>query len=334
MGAGKYCLHVCAVQNIIKYVEHWLAHSAPPSGIFNVADDVSQNVKELLRLERKEGRARFTVRLPYIPSMVGAAIWQASNNLMRRPNGMLNVENFSKLVRSAYWDNTKARAVAGAMPAAFELLGAQVQRSDAFCAAHCNKPMNSLIYNVTKRAFDVSLASVGLACTALPMAAIGIAIRLTSPGPAIHWSRRIGKDNREFRMPKFRTMRSDTPQMATHLMTDAASYLTPAGRLLRRTSLDELPQLYSILIGDMSFVGPRPALYNQDDLMALRSQHGLDRLIPGLTGWAQVNGRDELPIPVKVELEVFYLEHRSLFTDVKILVLTGLKVLTSEGVIH
>lgn len=169
---------------------------------------------------------------------------------------------------------------------------------------------------------------------AAPMLAIAAAVRLTSKGPAIHWSRRIGKDNREFRMPKFRTMAADTPQMATHLMTTAVNYVTPLGRILRITSLDELPQLYSILKGDMSFVGPRPALFNQDDLIALRTEKGVHQLVPGLTGWAQVNGRDDLPIPVKVDFDAYYLEHRSLALDMRIILMTALKTLRAEGINH
>jgi O-antigen biosynthesis protein WbqP len=194
--------------------------------------------------------------------------------------------------------------------------------------------MSHLGYRITKRLFDLSLAATGLAATALPMAAIAAAVRLTSKGPAIHWSRRVGIDNTEFKMPKFRTMRTDTPQCATHLMTDPSRFVTPLGRLLRRTSLDELPQLYSILVGDMSFVGPRPALYNQDDLVALRTSSGVHRVTPGLTGWAQVNGRDDLPIPDKVELDAYYARNRSFVLDVKIIFLTGLQTITAEGVQH
>ncbi len=193
---------------------------------------------------------------------------------------------------------------------------------------------SELGYRYLKRVLDVALASTGLTLMILPMGGIAAAIRLTSRGPAIHWSRRVGKDNQEFRMPKFRTMNSDAPQRPTHLMAEAANYVTPLGRLLRRASLDELPQLYSILRGDMSFVGPRPALFNQDDLVVLRTEYGVHRLTPGLTGWAQVNGRDELPIPVKVEHDRYYLENRSIWLDFKILFLTGLKALTGEGVQH
>jgi O-antigen biosynthesis protein WbqP len=189
-------------------------------------------------------------------------------------------------------------------------------------------------YPLLKRVFDASVAAVSLVSLSLPMATIAAVIRLTSPGPAIHWSRRVGRNNREFSMPKFRTMRVDTPQLATHLMTAPGQYVTAIGRILRQTSLDELPQLYSILKGDMSFVGPRPALFNQDDLVALRTECGIHELTPGLTGWAQVNGRDELPIPVKVELEQYYLRHRSFRLDLAIMLRTLAKALTGEGVEH
>lgn len=185
-----------------------------------------------------------------------------------------------------------------------------------------------------KRLFDLLLALPAAILLALPMLAIAVLVRLTSPGPALYWSDRIGAGNRTFRMPKFRTMRIGTPALATHLLADPAAYLTPVGGFLRRTSLDELPQLWSILRGDMSFVGPRPALFNQDDLVALRTERGVHRLVPGLTGWAQVNGRDDLPIPVKVEYDAEYLRRRSLGFDLRILWLTALKVLRGDGVLH
>lgn len=185
-----------------------------------------------------------------------------------------------------------------------------------------------------KRLFDVVLASLALLALWPFMLVIGLLIRLTSPGPALYWSDRVGRDNVLFRMPKFRTMRIDTPEVATHQLTDPERYLTPVGGFLRMTSLDELPQLWSILRGDMSFVGPRPALHNQDDLIALRTQAGVHRLIPGLTGWAQINGRDELPIPEKVALDVEYLRRRSLLFDMKILLSTVVRVVKGEGVSH
>ena len=167
-----------------------------------------------------------------------------------------------------------------------------------------------------------------------PIFVIGLMVKLTSRGPALYWSDRVGIDNGIFRMPKFRTMRINTPAVATHLMKNPDAFLTPIGSFLRRFSLDELPQLYSVLKGDISFVGPRPALYNQDDLIKLRTEKGIHKLIPGITGWAQVNGRDELPIPVKVEFDEYYLKNRSFLFDLKILWMTFVKVVRREGVTH
>ena len=185
-----------------------------------------------------------------------------------------------------------------------------------------------------KRAFDLLLAVVAGLLLVVPVLLVALAVRLTSTGPVLYWSDRIGQYNRIFRMPKFRSMRADTPAVATHLLPNPHVYLTPIGSFLRKSSLDELPQLWSILKGDMSFVGPRPALYNQFDLMALRNQHGIDRLLPGLTGWAQINGRDESPIPQKVALDVEYLQKKSFFFDLKIIGLTGFKVLKRDNVTH
>lgn len=185
-----------------------------------------------------------------------------------------------------------------------------------------------------KRLFDIVLALVATAVLALPILLLAVLVRLTSAGPALYWSDRVGAYNRIFRMPKFRTMHVGTPAVATHLLADPDVYLTPIGGFLRRTSLDELPQLWSIFRGDMSFVGPRPALFNQGDLVALRSERGIDRLTPGLTGWAQINGRDDLPIPVKVEFDAEYLRRRSFWFDIKILGLTLWKVACRESVSH
>lgn len=185
-----------------------------------------------------------------------------------------------------------------------------------------------------KRLFDIFLALVAGVSLSLPMFVIAIAVRMTSKGPVLYWSGRVGRSNSIFRMPKFRSMRVDTPDVATHLLTEVENYLTPIGSALRKTSLDELPQLWSILKGDMSFVGPRPALFNQVDLIALRTEKGVHELMPGLTGWAQVNGRDELTIPQKVKLDVEYLQQRSLVFDLRILWMTALKVLVRDGVSH
>lgn len=185
-----------------------------------------------------------------------------------------------------------------------------------------------------KRLFDLVLAFFAAIVLVLPILVVGIFVRLTSSGPALYWSDRVGRDNIIFKMPKFRTMQVDTPAVATHLLSDSGQYLTPVGSFLRKSSLDELPQLWSILVGDMSFVGPRPALFNQDDLIALRIQYSVDKLVPGLTGWAQVNGRDELSIPIKVQYEVEYLQKQSFWFDLKILGLTFLKVVRRAGVSH
>lgn len=185
-----------------------------------------------------------------------------------------------------------------------------------------------------KRAFDVTVALLGGLLLLLPIAAIAIWIRGSSPGPALYWSDRVGRDNRLFKMPKFRSMRIDTPAVATHLLSDPEKYLTPAGSFLRKSSLDELPQLWSILKGDMSLVGPRPALFNQTDLIESRTEAGVHRLLPGLTGWAQINGRDELPIPQKVRLDAEYLAKQSFWFDMKILFLTVWRVLRRDGVTH
>lgn len=185
-----------------------------------------------------------------------------------------------------------------------------------------------------KRFIDFTTALILIIIMALPMALIVILIKLTSAGPAIYWSERVGKGNKNFIMPKFRTMRKDSPTLATHLMQNVESYLTPLGSFLRKTSLDELPQLWSVLKGDMSFVGPRPALFNQDDLIALRTEKSIHQLIPGITGWAQINGRDDLPISVKVEYDEYYLKNKSFFFDLKILWNTLFKVIKKEGVAH
>lgn len=185
-----------------------------------------------------------------------------------------------------------------------------------------------------KRLFDVSVALLAIAVLSIPLLVVAVLVKLTSPGSVVYWSDRVGRHNRIFRMPKFRTMRVDTPAVATHLLADPKRFLTPVGSFLRKSSLDELPQLWSILVGDMSFVGPRPALFNQDDLIALRTEYGVDQVLPGLTGWAQINGRDELPIPDKVRLDAEYLQRQSFFLDLKIIFLTFLKVVRRDGITH
>jgi O-antigen biosynthesis protein WbqP len=191
-----------------------------------------------------------------------------------------------------------------------------------------------MLMAISKRFFDIFLASFLLLVLAGVLALVAMAVKITSQGKVLYWSKRIGKDNSVFLMPKFRTMRTETPVVATHLLSNPYAYLTPVGRFLRTTSLDELPQLYSILVGHMSFVGPRPALFNQDDLIDLRTRAGVHVLTPGLTGWAQVNGRDELPISDKVELDKVYLQKQSWFFDLQILLRTFVKVVRREGVVH
>ena len=185
-----------------------------------------------------------------------------------------------------------------------------------------------------KRLFDLVLALFAGIVLLLPIIIVSVLVRFTSPGPVLYWSDRVGRRNILFKMPKFRTMQIGTPAVATHLLTDPHTYLTPIGSFLRKSSLDELPQIWSILAGDMSFVGPRPALFNQDDLIALRTECGVDRLLPGLTGWAQVNGRDELPIPDKVKLDQEYLHKANMLFDLRILFLTFEKVVKRVGVQH
>jgi O-antigen biosynthesis protein WbqP len=185
-----------------------------------------------------------------------------------------------------------------------------------------------------KRIFDLVLALLATCILLVPILLVAFFVKMTSKGPAVYWSDRVGMHNKIFKMPKFRTMQVDTPAVATHLLTNPQQFLTPIGSFLRKSSLDELPQLWSILKGDMSFVGPRPALFNQDDLVALRTRFGVDAIKPGLTGWAQINGRDELPIPEKVALDAEYLKRQSFWFDIKILILTFQKVLKKDGVTH
>ena len=185
-----------------------------------------------------------------------------------------------------------------------------------------------------KRLFDLVLALIAASLLMVPIVVVVVMVKLTSKGPALYWSDRVSRHNTIFKMPKFRSMQVDTPAVATHLLDDPGRVLTPVGDFLRKSSLDELPQLWCILKGEMSFVGPRPALFNQDDLIALRTEKGVDKVLPGLTGWAQVNGRDELPIPEKVVLDVEYMERQSLWFDLKILWMTFLKVFGQDGITH
>lgn len=185
-----------------------------------------------------------------------------------------------------------------------------------------------------KRIFDFFLALILIIIFAPVLLIVTIIIRISDPGPAIYWSKRVGKNNKLFMMPKFRSMKISTPQVATHLLKNPDQYLISIGKFIRKTSIDELPQLYSVLIGDMSFVGPRPALFNQDDLIKLRTNSNIHQLIPGITGWAQINGRDDISIPEKVSLEIDYMNNMSFLNDIKIILLTAYKVLKKESVTH
>ncbi len=185
-----------------------------------------------------------------------------------------------------------------------------------------------------KRLFDIAMAILSLCFLSAPILIVALIVKSTSRGPVLYWSDRVGKGNKIFKMPKFRTMRVDTPPVATHLLRNPEVYFTPVGPFLRKSSLDELPQLWSILKNDMSFIGPRPALFNQDDLIELRTNKGIHRLVPGITGWAQVNGRDDIPIPLKVNYDEYYLKNKSFLMDLKILCMTLLKVAKAEGVTH
>jgi O-antigen biosynthesis protein WbqP len=185
-----------------------------------------------------------------------------------------------------------------------------------------------------KRAFDIVFSTILIVLLLPLLLAVALAVKITSKGAILHWSKRVGRNNELFLMPKFRSMRMNTPQLPTHLLVDPSAYLTSIGSFLRRTSLDEFPQLFSILIGDLSFVGPRPALFNQEDLMMLRTERDIHVLVPGLTGWAQVNGRDELPIPVKVQFDFEYKQRQSLKFDLQIIGITLVRVLHRDGVHH
>lgn len=196
------------------------------------------------------------------------------------------------------------------------------------------KTMLSLANSIVKRLLDLVLAVILTILFAAPMIILALAVRFTSSGPVFYWSDRIGRENHVFKMPKFRSMRINTPAVATHLLENPEYFLTPIGGFLRRNSLDELPQIWSVLVGDMSFVGPRPALYNQDDLVSLRTERQVHTMLPGITGWAQVNGRDELSITAKVDLDVEYMRKQSFFFDIYILYLTFIKVLGRDGVTH
>lgn len=339
---GSYRIHLCSLRNIDHWILKWLQLPSPVSGVYNVADPIAYSAREVLEFERTHHQASIVVPLPIALCLAALSVRRAVFDVLGRDVGMYAPSNVSKLVRSTVWDTRKTEQLLGRLPGdlPYDLY---TDETDDLTPDTSTPPSyegspavirQSAYYEPAKRALDAGLASLAGLALALPLAIAAVAVWVTSPGPILYWSRRIGRDNREFLMPKLRTMRVDTPQLATHLLTDSRSFITPVGRFLRKISLDEVPQLWSILVGDMSFVGPRPALYNQDDLIRLRTERFVHRLVPGLTGWAQINGRDELPIPVKVDYDVYYAQHRSLLLDFKIVLLTLWKVLTAEGIEH
>jgi lipopolysaccharide/colanic/teichoic acid biosynthesis glycosyltransferase/nucleoside-diphosphate-sugar epimerase len=304
------------LDNLVDFIITCATHPKAANQTFLVSDGQDISTTELIRMMAKT--AGVTARLWSVPSwllQVGAQLL-GKGSAMQRLCGNLQV------------DISKAQELLGWVPA--------VSVEDGLIRAFPGdrSPPFGSIRQYMKRSFDILLSVFAILILAIPCLVIALLVRLTSSGPALYWSDRIGKNNTIFRMPKFRSMRIETPAVATHLLKNSNSYLTPIGSFLRKSSLDELPQLWTILKGDMSFVGPRPALFNQDDLIALRTQYGVEQLVPGLTGWAQINGRDELPIPAKVALDKEYLDQRSLTFDITILWLTFVRVLKRDGVSH
>ena len=265
-------------------------------------------------------------------------MFTVSEGLLRSVAGFVGKSSaVDRLFGSLYLDSTKFQRELGWSPPS--TLQEGLEATVNWYREHLEKGVRAKQKKSTseyfiKRSFDVLLASIAIFLLAVPILLVTVCVWVTSKGPAIYWSQRVGRNNRPFNMPKFRSMRTNTPALATHLLQDPDQWLTPIGSFLRKSSLDELPQLWSILKGDMSFVGPRPALYNQDDLIALRTQAEVHLLQPGLTGWAQVNGRDEIPIPDKVKLDAVYMQRQSLWFDIYILWLTVLKVIRRDGVSH
>ncbi len=300
-----------ALDNLVDLISRCLDHPAAAGQVLLACDGEDLSTPQLLRrvAAALQRRARLVAVPPVLLQRLAALLGR--EEMLRRLCGNLQVDD-SATRQLLNWqppldvDSALRRAVA--LPPAAGYRG--------------------------KRLLDIVVALTALVPLTPLLAAVALAVKCTSPGPVLYWSYRVGRDNAIFKMPKFRTMRVDTPAVATHLLTDPQRYLTRVGPLLRRTSLDELPQLWSILKGDMSIVGPRPALFNQDDLIALRSAAGVQRLTPGLTGWAQINGRDELPIPVKVELDEYYLHHCSPALDLRIIARTAFNVLKRDGVAH
>jgi lipopolysaccharide/colanic/teichoic acid biosynthesis glycosyltransferase/nucleoside-diphosphate-sugar epimerase len=303
------------IDNLVSLIVTCINHPAAANQTFLVSDDEDLSTARLLDLMALAlGRSSKLIAIPSPLIALGVRLI-GGENVAKRLCGSLQL------------DVKKTKDLLGWSPPV------SVDEGLRETAAYFKKCNLEYVCSM-KRLFDLTSAVFIAIMLALPILAIAIVVRFTSSGPSLYWSNRVGRNNRIFRMPKFRTMQVGTPAVATHLLSDSGQYLTPVGSFLRKSSLDELPQLWSIFVGDMSFVGPRPALFNQDDLIALRTQYGIDKLVPGLTGWAQVNGRDELSIPLKVQYEVEYLQKQSFWFDMKILGLTFLKVVRRAGVSH
>ena len=309
------------LDNLLDFIERCTGHPAARNQVFVVADSEAVSTPEFVRRV--------------------ASAWHKPARLINAPVWLLRLlltmagrrAPFERLAASLEIDCTKGHRLLGWQPPYSLDLGlqraAQVDPDSSAIAPFAPRPGHAI-----KRTFDFALACAALCLLTLPLLVLAALVKLSSPGPVLYWSARVGQGNRLFQMPKFRSMRIDTPVVATHLLTNPQQWLTPMGGFLRRSSLDELPQLLNILRGDMSFVGPRPALFNQHDLIELRTEKGVHALVPGLTGWAQINGRDDLPVTAKVALDAYYLGHQSPAFDLKILALTAVKVVRGDGVAH
>ncbi len=318
LGAIHNKRSLVSLDNLVDLIVTCIDHPAAANQIFLAGDGEDLSTTELLqRMAKAMGKPARLIPVPAKVLGLGATLLGKSSIAQR-------------LCESLQVDFTKVRNVLGWTPPISVDEG--LRRTAAGLGAQPKG--EGTINTFKKRFFDIFISLIALVVFGIPLLIVAILVKLTSLGPALYWSDRIGKNNTIFKMPKFRTMRIDTPAVATHLLGDPNQFLTSVGKFLRRSSLDELPQLFSILKGDMSIVGPRPALFNQDDLVSLRTEKGVHVLYPGLTGWAQINGRDALPIPVKVDFDEYYLQNRSFLLDLKIIFLTLLKVIKHEGVTH
>jgi len=306
------------VDNLVDAIIHCIKHPKVARHIFLISDGENVSTSELIRkiASALEKSARLFSVPPFLIRLAGMLLGKSA--AIDRLFGSLTIDN-TKIIKKLEWKPPYTMEY-GLKKAAkwYQRVGKQISWSDSRM----------------KRIFDIVLATIFFMVLLLFLLVIALSVKLTSKGPILYWSDRVGKNNRVFKMPKFRTMYVNTPAVATHLLTNPDKHCTHIGKFLRKSSFDELPQLYSVIKGDMSFVGPRPALFNQDDLIDLRTKKGIHNLIPGITGWAQINGRDDLPIPEKVELDEYYLNNRSFIFDLKTLFMTFLSVINSQGVQH